>query len=231
MKRLFILSLCFLLALTSVGCSREKEPDTNTNATMNLATFKAQVVKVYAESILVRPCEGSNELNSADSIHILTKNFDIDLKSGDTIEITYDGMIAESYPAQIHNVFNIKVVEEESFDFGIILSAKDITPTGMTLLINQKDGAFLGELMMGSEYCLEIFNDGIWQSVPTIIEDYGWTSEAYTVNLNNETQLKINWEWLYGELPEGNYRIIKSIMDFRTTGDSVQEKYILEFNI
>ena len=56
MKRLFILSLCFLLALIVVGCSREEKPDTNTNATMNLATFKAQVVEVYAESVIFRHC-------------------------------------------------------------------------------------------------------------------------------------------------------------------------------
>ena len=234
MKRLFILSLCFLLALTVVGCSREEKPDTNTNATMNLATFEAQVVEVYAESILVRPCEGSNELNSADSIHIPTKNFDVDLKSGDTIEITYDGMIAESYPAQIHNVFNIKVVEtteKEPLDWGITLSAKDISANGMTLIINQKDGKPLGELMMGCDYKLEKMVENEWQPIPEIIENAAWTAEAYMIKHGGVTEFEVNWNWLYGELAEGEYRIIKPIMDFKANGDNTIQDYTFEFKI
>ena len=40
-----------------------------------------------------------------------------------------------------------------------------------------------------------------------------------------------NWEWLYGELPEGNYRIAKEIMDFRETGEYDTAIHYAEFRI
>ena len=62
---------------------------------------------------MVEPVVGSNELKSSDQIVVPMKNMNPspEFKVGDVIEITYDGSIAESYPAQITEVYDIKVVE------------------------------------------------------------------------------------------------------------------------
>ena len=68
-------------------------------------TFIATIIGAYDSSILVEPEEGSNERKSSDkiSMHITrpingTNDFYV---VGNKVEITYNGMIMESYPAQI----------------------------------------------------------------------------------------------------------------------------------
>ena len=45
----------------------------------------------------------------------------------------------------------------------------------------------------------------------------------------NETV--INFEWLYGRLESGRYRIVKTVTDFRGTGDYTDYTYMAEFCI
>ena len=37
---------------------------------------------------------------------------DLELTEGDVIEITYNGIILESYPAQLDEVYSVELVEE-----------------------------------------------------------------------------------------------------------------------
>ena len=62
---------------------------------------------------LVEPVDGSTELNSADLITVPITNINPspEPEVGDVLEIEYDGSIAESYPAQITNVYSIRIVE------------------------------------------------------------------------------------------------------------------------
>lgn len=41
----------------------------------------------------------------------------------------------------------------------------------------------------------------------------------------------IDFEWLYGKLEPGRYRIVKTVTDFRGTGDFADYTYIAEFSI
>lgn len=117
--------------------------------------------------------------------------------------------------------------------WGITLTAENITPTGMTLICTQSDGEATGELRTGSWYILEHWTqkDG-WQEIPYIIDgNIGWTSEAWIIPMNNTCEWEINWEWLYGTVPKGKYRIGKEVMDFRATGDYDNTVYFVEFEI
>ncbi len=73
-------------------------------------TFQATVIEKNNDSILVRPVDGSLELNSADEFSILNER-ELELQVGDLIEITYNGDIMESYPAQLGEVYEITVIE------------------------------------------------------------------------------------------------------------------------
>lgn len=77
------------------------------------ATFQATIVEIQDGYFLVKPVEASSERNSADQITVPMTNMDPspEPEVGDILEIEYDGSIAESYPAQITNVYHIRVVK------------------------------------------------------------------------------------------------------------------------
>ena len=122
---------------------------------------------------------------------------------------------------------------EEVDEGGIILSAEDVTPTGMTLVCTQNSGSPTGELLTGSPYVIEQLMDGEWLPVPTApgLGDLAWTMEGWMIKFNDTTKWDVNWEFLYGELSPGMYRIEKEIMDFRGPGDFTQKPYYAEFAI
>lgn len=61
--------------------------------------------------------------------------------------------------------------------------------------------------------------------------EIGWTLEAWIIEKESTTTWDVNWEWLYGELPSGEYRIGKEILNFRGTGDFDTEIVYAEFII
>lgn len=74
--------------------------------------FTAKVVEVMDALVLVEPLEGEEERNSADRITVAVNGEIPALKAGDLVEITYDGLIQESYPAHIPGASAIEKLEE-----------------------------------------------------------------------------------------------------------------------
>ncbi len=134
-----------------------------------------------------------------------------------------------------HNEIIIPIDAEEWYIFrcddvwGLNLSVKDITPTGLTLLIEQKDGEIKGELHTGSYFFVEEQKDGLWHTLESKVD--AWTQVAYMVRENDITELEVNWEYVYGELPAGHYRIGKEISDWIAPGEYEKATYVLEFTI
>ena len=54
---------------------------------------------------------------------------------------------------------------------------------------------------------------------------------AWIIPINDSCEWEINWEWLYGQLPAGKYRVGKEIMDFKGPGDFEKAVYYAEFVI
>ena len=117
--------------------------------------------------------------------------------------------------------------------WGVKLTAKNITPKGLTLVCKQQDGEPAGELQTGSPYSLEVYKDGEWIAVEMLPmeNDLAWTEEAWRIPSNDTVEWTVDWSWLYGELPAGVYRISKSVMDFRGTGDYEEKTYYAGFEL
>lgn len=116
--------------------------------------------------------------------------------------------------------------------WGLSLAVKDVTPTGLTLVITQQGGSPTGELQYGSDYTLEVQQDGAWQAVPHADDnDWAWTAVAYLVTMDGQQEEPVDWEWLFGPLSPGHYRLGKPFMDFRDTGDYDTQVYSVEFDI
>jgi len=101
----------------------------------------------------------------------------------------------------------------------VSISISDISLTGATIIIKDTNKK---PYTQGEWYKIEKQVDGKWYEVKTLLDNYGFNSIGYLPDENNEVKHVIDWEWLYGELPLGSYRILKE----------VGGKYIsIEFNI
>jgi len=62
--------------------------------------FIGTILEVHDKSIIIEPANGTTERKSSDKIIIKRINKDV-YAEGDKVKVTYDGLINESYPAQI----------------------------------------------------------------------------------------------------------------------------------
>ena len=117
--------------------------------------------------------------------------------------------------------------------WGITLRAEDLTATGLTVRCEQFGGSPAGELQTGEWFTIERNRGGNWEAVETKTaqEEIAWHSMAYPIAKNDITSWQIDWGWLYGELPPGEYRIGKRIDDIREAGDYDGNVYYAEFTI
>ena len=83
------------------------------SASGTVRVFRAKVLQVLGNGVLVQPLEGEWELTSADQIMVPLAHLEQfpPILVGEIVEITYSGTLMESYPAQAHGVTAIKVIE------------------------------------------------------------------------------------------------------------------------
>jgi len=114
MKKSFFALLSVMIILCSSACSQNEQ--------INKVTFTATVLENNTDSLLIEPSKDSNEINSSDKIVVSLDGCQIvdsegkDISAADIpvksiIEITYDGIILESYPAQMHNCYKVKLID------------------------------------------------------------------------------------------------------------------------
>ena len=125
------------------------------------------------------------------------------------------------------------VIGEKTHDWGITMSAKEVTSAGMTLLIDQKGGNSTGELTYGEDFSIEVKSDefGTWEKLGYITDEINWTDIGYILEPGAHNENQINWTYIYGYLPAGHYRLVKEFMDFRKTGDYDQCDFYMEFDV
>ena len=113
MRKQVLVILVLSLILTVTACGTSSGGGESKVGGDETATFQATILEIQDGYYLVEPVEGSTELNSADQITIPMINMEPspEPEVGDVLEIEYDGSIAESYPAQITEVYSIRVVE------------------------------------------------------------------------------------------------------------------------
>lgn len=113
--------------------------------------------------------------------------------------------------------------------WGLYLSAYECTTTSMTLHFAQKDGDATGTLQTGERFWIERQENGQWVSVNAQADRQAvWQELAYATE---DLSLLINWEYLYGQLPAGTYRIGKEVLDYRAPGDYDTQNYYAVFVI
>lgn len=120
--------------------------------------------------------------------------------------------------------------DSEAYDIGLSLNVENISATGATILYNQYADKASGQLQYGEEYTIEKKENDKWVEVPVVVEgDYAFHLVAYSIKTGEIAKQDIDWEWLYGALEPGEYRIGKTVNDFRATGDYDGYKLYVHF--
>ena len=164
-----------------------------------------------------------------DLISIFTLNkplFAIKEDNGDSINLVYKGLLYNTYICFKHSVPQIKnketkfncayinVLEKNESAYkvseieNVSISISNISLTGSTVIIKDINK---NPYTYGQWYKIEKQVNGKWYEVSPIIEKYGFNSIGYLPDKNNEIKFVIDWEWLYGKLSPGTYRILKEV--------------------
>ncbi|PPA70746.1 immunoglobulin-like domain-containing protein [Jeotgalibacillus proteolyticus] len=105
-----------------------------------------------------------------------------------------------------------------NFD-GVTMNVKEgtVSSTGLTIVFensSDKQGTY------GEHFSLEETIEGSWYKVPDIVDgDYAFTDIGFGFGPSAKSEWTVEWEWLYGGLEAGEYRIVKDVLDFREAGD------------
>ena len=111
------------------------------------------------------------------------------------------------------------IPESENDEIAVSMDVYHVTPSGLTVRFRQYDSRETGELTYGEGYLLEKKSGNTWEAVPMIIENGAFTDEGYTIPPEGEAEMETDWEWLYGKLTPGTYRINKTVITTNSTED------------
>lgn len=132
-----------------------------------------------------------------------------------------DTMSGMNLPAVVEEPWENEVNTLE----GVTLSMEKYTDTNGELEIsnqlrlNLQSSDDVGKILQtGAWFTIQREMDGVWYDLVPIAE-VAWEEIAYNVPAGETTVLPVTWEYLYGDLPTGEYRIVISIQDWRAPGD------------
>lgn len=129
-------------------------------------------------------------------------------------------------------------MEYEVLDWGVEMNVVDVSSTGLNLVFTQED--FISttendnwEYSMTSYFKIERLQYKEWYPVKTKYktDEIPWSSDIQIIDMNNIEGYRINWEWLYGELKPGTYRIVKELKVLRGLHDYTFRKVNQMFTI
>ncbi|EEG78627.1 immunoglobulin-like domain-containing protein [Dethiobacter alkaliphilus] len=104
-----------------------------------------------------------------------------------------------------------------------------VSNTGLTVVFENNTER---ECIYGEYFSLEKKINGTWYQLPVVVDgNYGFNDIGYPLPPGGSGEFTAKWEWLYGTLEPGNYRIVKDILDVREPGDFDTYYLAAEFEI
>ena len=87
----------------------------------------------------------------------------------------------------------------------VTMTVSDVTATGAVVTIQDHNPE---PFVYGEWFVIEREKDGGWYEVKTKITNYGFNEIGWLTD-HGKLTMTVDWEWLYGKLPAGHYRILK----------------------
>ena len=93
---------------------------------------------------------------------------------------------------------------------GVTLTVKEdsVGKSGLTLMIQNSTNEVL---QYGPFFNVEKAISDKWYEIPITAENASFHFVAYSLNANSSVEVETDWNWLYGDLDAGTYRIIKRL--------------------
>lgn len=130
----------------------------------------------------------------------------------------------------VDGAWHIFAYNENSYD-GVSVEITEATPTKLTLEITNH---VRKELIHGEYFLIENYDEKTSQWLPADeICEYqpAFPDIAYIIKPAATTTVEVDFEWLYGALRPGVYRIVKDVIDSNGPGDFEKYWYMEEFTI
>lgn len=105
------------------------------------------------------------------------------------------------------NYINKEIVISEIEGLTLEIKEGTLTPTGATIVITDNNSE---KYTFGLDFQIQKLEDGKWKNLK-VKKRQSILAVGYTVNENNKLEMVQDWETMYGKLPKGEYRLIKSI--------------------
>ena len=117
------------------------------------------------------------------------------------------------------------VPQSPNTNSGVEMTVNTIMPhNGVYVTLENKTG---NEFTYGSDFVLYVYENDSWEVVQPIIDNWGFDDIGYIIAPQSKSdEIFIDWSWLYGELPGGDYKIHKEVLLVRSSGDF--DRYLLE---
>lgn len=121
-KKLIIL---FMVSIVFVSCGQTNSTDENIGQNLiseNLGEdviSRAKIVDIDENSVLLCGVDDENSIYSLTTMSV--DNLPEDAQYGSIIDIYFDGLVMESYPARISNIEKIEVVEQDCDTVGLFI--------------------------------------------------------------------------------------------------------------
>ena len=90
----------------------------------------------------------------------------------------------------------------------VTMAVSSVTSAGATVIIQDSNPE---PFVYGEWYQIQRQKDGVWYEVKTKISNYGFNEIGWLTDEHGGLTMDVEWEWLYGELPAGHYRILKQV--------------------
>jgi len=255
MKKMYFIMLVLILLFSSVGCNEQDLPleetvDMNdigstSNAESTDNNPGDSVPETNDKIPLQFMVDGRLYVDTGETVQglkcgVMDRNFDKVIPQDQIPSV--DGEVnfpSEPNGAQsgrrenrmiacVDGTWRIFAYNENNLD-GVTLSVKEASSSKLTIIFNNQ---LRKEFTYGAWFMLEQYDEVIkeWVPVESICE-YAFESVAYPLKAARETEQEIKFDWLYGELGTGNYRVIKDVLDSRAPGDFDQYWLMAEFTI
>ena len=112
---------------------------------------------------------------------------------------------------------------------GVVMVIQDVSPSGLSFSF---ENSTENEYSYGSNFVLYTFRNNSWELVEPIIENWAFTMGGYLILPNSTTDnTAVDWEWLFGKLPSGEYKYQKEFLFIRNPGDFDTFVVSVEFSI
>jgi hypothetical protein len=189
--------------------------------------FRIIAITLLASLILAAGAGCADPSETTPDVPDVTMNKDInndDIRPSETTPDTPAATVVT--PDEPEDSSNAHMLEGVTME----VEESSVSGTGLTIVLtNNTDN----EITYGSDFKLETMAEETWTDCEFIIENGAFTSEGYDIAPGKSDKQEVDWEWLYGTLNKGRYRITKGIA-LSTASDPegyVGAEITAEFNI